>query len=140
MVNSLYEIIQAICNENLSGLFAVRIYVGCLPWQFAVVLSIYFFLIRILFLFAFVYQNFLVQGHSFFLTKLFFLWCKYSFLCMSIYYNSRGVYRTLSNIYDGNIWHKQLTTFNRSLFRKKAPSELLDRILNTLLNMTFSWT
>ena len=72
IVNFLYEIIQTICHENLSGLFAVRIYVGCLLWQFAVVLSIYFFLIRIFFLFAFVYQTFLVQRHSFFLTKLFF--------------------------------------------------------------------
>ena len=46
----------------------------------------------------------------------------------------RGVFRTESNIYDGDLRNKQLRNFSCSLFsQQKVPSYMFDAVLNTLL-------
>ena len=43
----------------------------------------------------------------------------------------RAVFRTMSDIYDGALICKNITTTTVNCFRKTAPSWLFDRVLNT---------
>ena len=53
-------------------------------------------------------------------------------------WESRGIFRTQSNIYDVALLRKQLTTFSQKFFSQKAPSQMFDQILNTPLEDSLS--
>lgn len=54
--------------------------------------------------------------------------------CESTIYN-RGVFRTLSNIYNGALLAKIVNSF-KQLFCENAPAQMFDRVINTSLYQT----